>query len=240
MVSVCMAVYNGAKFVQAQIDSILPQLMMEDELIICDDCSNDNTLDIIRSCHSSNIKVYVNDNNLGVIKTFGKALSCAKGDFIFLCDQDDVWLDGKVSNCIEQLQTAHLVVTDCYIVNNNLERLQDSFFQTMGSGRGFFKNLKKNTYQGCCMVFRREILTMILPFPGSIPMHDEWIGFVAELFYKVKFVKAPLLLYRRHHHTVSPQQAGRSQFNLLKKLSFRFNLIRYAPLLLCRRFLSRS
>ena len=96
-ISVCMASYNGSKYIKNQIQSILIQLNNKDQLIIVDDCSIDNTLQIIKNFKDSRIKLIKNNRNVGVVATFQKAMKFAKGDIIFLSDQDDEWLDNKVT-----------------------------------------------------------------------------------------------------------------------------------------------
>ena len=97
MTSVCMATYNGQKYLREQIESILCQLSANDELVISDDHSTDSTVDIIRSYGDSRIKMYANELTKGVTHNFENALNKSKGDIIFLADQDDVWLPNKIS-----------------------------------------------------------------------------------------------------------------------------------------------
>ena len=115
MISVCMATYNGEKYIREQIDSILAQLGDKDELIVSDDGSADATLSIVRSFSDPRIKIISNTGKHGTNGNFENALKHAQGDYIFLSDQDDVWLPGKVNICLQALQTAHLVVHDCYV-----------------------------------------------------------------------------------------------------------------------------
>lgn len=98
-ISVCMATYNGAKFLTQQLESIIPQLNEEDELVIVDDCSTDNTLRIIQSTNDFRIKIFLNETNRGHVYSFGRALELASNDIIFMSDQDDIWLEGRIT-CI--------------------------------------------------------------------------------------------------------------------------------------------
>lgn len=237
MVSVCMATYNGERYICEQVASILPQLKETDELVISDDGSTDRTVYLINSFNDERIKLYKNDRHNGIVGNFENALMKSKGDFIFLSDQDDVWLPAKIEVCLKELRNYSLVVSDCYVVNTNLEKSGISFFGALNSGAGVLKNLRKNTYQGCCMCFRKELLPVVLPFPANIPMHDEWIGFVADLFFQVKFEAQPLSLYRRHDSTATSNIVGGSKSTLLKKLSYRWNLLRHVPTLLIKRYL---
>ena len=100
MISVCMASYNGEKYIKEQIDSILKQLSDEDELVISDDGSTDNTLSVIQSIHDKRIKLIHNQGEHGYSRNFENALKNSKGDYIFLSDQDDVWKDNKVETIL--------------------------------------------------------------------------------------------------------------------------------------------
>src|SRR5688500_13094934 len=97
MVSVCMATKNGATFIKEQLDSILPQLATDDEIIISDDCSGDDTLTVIRAFQDPRIRLLESSSEKGITRNFESSLNASKGDYIFLADQDDVWLPGKVN-----------------------------------------------------------------------------------------------------------------------------------------------
>ncbi|WP_394775110.1 glycosyltransferase family 2 protein [Flavobacterium sp.] len=228
-ISVCIATYNGGKFIKEQLDSILLQLNTSDEIIISDDGSSDNTLEILESYNDSRIKIFRNSFR-NIILNFEFALKQAKGDYIFLSDQDDVWLPNKVKVFLYSLTSYDVVVSNCKVVNANLEIINESFFQLNNSKKGLLSNLIKNSYLGCCLAFKKEVLIKALPFPKTIPMHDIWLGFVSELFFKSKFIEEPLLLYRRHGKNESPT-AENSPYNLFLKLKFRLNIIKYLPAL---------
>ncbi|WP_288864733.1 glycosyltransferase family 2 protein [uncultured Alistipes sp.] len=225
MISVCMATYNGEKYIREQIDSILAQLGDKDELIVSDDGSADATLSIVRSFSDPRIKIISNTGKHGTNGNFENALKHAQGDYIFLSDQDDVWLPGKVNICLQALQTAHLVVHDCYVTDGNLHILHPSFFEMRGSASGFWKNLLRNSYVGACEAFRRSILEYALPLPDKLPVyHDGWLGSLADIKGKVEFIRTPLIYFRRHDSNTS-QSARRSTFPLSKQISYRIKLL---------------
>lgn len=203
-VSVCMATYNGEPYIRQQVESILSQLSDRDELIISDDYSDDNTLSIVSSFGDSRVKL-INGPRSGVVNNFNNALIHAKGDIIFLADQDDVWAENKVSVFLMELSNPNvsLVVSDCTVVDSNLNTLKDSFFSLRSSRAGLINNLFKNSYLGCCMAFKRNVLNKALPFPDNTPMHDWWLGLIAEICGDVVFVQRKLLLYRRHGNNAS-------------------------------------
>ena len=224
-VSVCMAVYNGEKFIREQIQSVLTELQSNDELLIFDDLSTDATVKIAAEFeHDSRVRIARNHIQLGVVKNFDRALGQAKGDYIFLCDQDDVWLPGKVNLCVTALQKHLLVVTDCKLVDQTLNETAPSFFNLRNSGSGIFKNVWKNSYLGCCMAFRKELLSIALPIPEKMPMHDMWLGLLAELQGSVLFMSIQLCLYRRHQFAISAT-AGKSNLSFIRKIYVRAVLI---------------
>lgn len=233
MISVCVATYQGSQYIEEQLKSILDQLSPNDEIVISDDGSTDNTVAVVDMINDDRIKWVGVGGNLGVVRNFERAIAGAKGDVIFLSDQDDVWLSGKVQACLDALQSKLLVVTDCKIVDENLQETAHSFFELRGSGSGVLRNILVNSYLGCCMAFRRELLDYALPIPSNVPMHDMWIGLVAEMKGRVVFLPEPCLLYRRHLHNVTPM-VGNSKFSIYKRVKYRIILI----YLLAKRLLS--
>jgi len=219
-----MAVKNGAQFVREQIDSILPQLGAADELIISDDHSDDLTTDIVMSYMDPRIKLCFNSGS-GIVSNFENCLSACKGEFIFLCDQDDVWHPHKIESMLEHLKKHDLVVSDCILIGQQLESTGSSFFELNRSGRGFVRNLMRNSYMGCCMAFNRKVLQKALPFPDKIPMHDLWIGLIGELYFNVVFIPDQLVYHRRHHSNASATSEP-SPYSFFQKLGFRYKLVK--------------
>jgi glycosyltransferase involved in cell wall biosynthesis len=198
MISVCIPTYNGEKYIQRQLDSILVQLGDGDEVVISDDSSCDRTIEIIKAYQDSRIKLVEGCGFRNPIFNLENALKRAKGDYIFLSDQDDIWLAGKVNIPLEKLKQYDIVVCNGHIVDEDEKIIHSSYFEWKGSGAGFIKNLRKNSYLGCSLAFNRKVLDFMLPFPKRIAMHDIWIGMVGELIGKPCFIQEPLFLYRRH------------------------------------------
>jgi len=228
MVSVCMATYNGEHFLTEQIQSILRQLNSDDELIISDDNSTDDTLKIIKSFNDSRIKLFTHKSTGRPTENFQNALLKAKGEFIFLADQDDIWLAGKYHKVVSLLGLHDLVLSDSILVNEDLEEVNASFFKFHGSAKGVIRNAIKNSYFGSCMAFRRELLEFALPFPLSREIgHDVWLGLVAEMVGKVYFINEPLILYRRHSSAVTSHGIGRSKRSIYIKVLGRVIMLKY-------------
>lgn len=226
MISVCMATYNGEKYIKEQLDSILTQLSEEDEVIVSDDCSTDSTLDIVRDFHDPRIEILEGVRFGSPIFNFENALKHAVGDIIFLADQDDIWMPNKVKHMVERLEEYDLVVSDAQVINKEREITNHSFFELRGSRKGYWRNILKNNYLGCCIAFRRECLEYILPFPAKIAMHDIWIGLCVELHGKTLFLPEQLISYRRHGDNIS--QAGeKSKFSILYQLKYRLYFLIY-------------
>jgi glycosyltransferase involved in cell wall biosynthesis len=225
MISVCIATYNGEKYIKEQLDSILCQLSELDEVIISDDGSTDATIEIINGySDDSRIRLYFNTNKKGIVGNFENAMKNTRGDYLFLSDQDDVWLSGKLQLSIAALQNNDLVVTNCVITDENLNIINPSYFKLNNSRRGFIKNFYRSSYLGCCIAFKRKMLSEILPIPNKLHLyHDWWIGYIADMKYKVKFIETPCLLYRRHDYNMSTTGA-RSKQSLFKRFRDRFQL----------------
>ena len=224
MLSVCLATYNGEKYLREQLDSIICQLSETDEIIISDDGSNDNTLTILNQYDDIRIKVFHNEGEHGVVPNFENALRYSSGDYIFLADQDDVWIAGKVAKCLCLLQKYDLVVHNAEIVNGSCESSGYDFFSIRDSKSGFWTNLYKNRFVGCCMCFKREVLSYAIPFPPGILWHDMWIGLIAERHGLVYFEPTSLIKFRRHEDNASPT-ATKSNFSIFKQITYRLKML---------------
>lgn len=235
-ISVCMATFNGEKFIKAQVQSIIKQLSDADEIIISDDGSTDETINIISAFSDPRIRLVHHDSSpftaakpsrsYQVTKNFENALRYATGDYIFLSDQDDVWEDDKVEGCILLFKDkkCNLIVHDATVVDESGRVIAPSYFELVKSQTGFFKNIIKNSYLGCCMVFDRSILLQSLPFPNNLIAHDIWIGLTAERNGKVAFLEKKLIRYQRHSAAVTAS-GMKSKNSLNFKIKYRVELI---------------
>lgn len=225
MISVCMAAYNGEKYIREQLDSILSQLGENDEVVISDDGSKDGTRAVIESVGDKRIRYVENQGKHGFTHNFENALRHAKGDYIFLSDQDDIWVKNKVERVMQSLQHHHLVIHDCKTVNNDMIVLQESRFDFFHIKGGFFHHLIKSRYLGCCMAFDRTLLNKALPFPknDALVEHDIWIAAVGLLYFKTELLREQLILYRRHGNNVSDGgfEKGYSFFNKIYRRIYR-------------------
>jgi glycosyltransferase involved in cell wall biosynthesis len=204
-ISIAMTTYNGAKYLQAQLDSFRDQTRLPDELVVCDDGSSDDTMQILSDFQKAapfEVVVERNAVNLGFTKNFEKAVSLCTGDIVFLSDQDDIWFADK----IEQVETVfiqnqgfHLVIHDGEIVDDSLVRNNVFKIQQVIDGFGTDGVL----VMGGLTAIRRELLEHALPIPAGIIGHDVWFHEIAR-FLQVRFVfRQCLQLIRRHGENTS-------------------------------------
>lgn len=220
-----MAACNGCRYISEQISSVLSALQEDGELVISLDPSSDNTEELIKdfSVKDKRVKLFYG-NGEGIQKNFENALKHCSGEIIFLCDQDDVWDKMKVSEILKVFNKENvlLVVHDAEIVDKNLNTVKNSYFEVRNCKSGFLRNILKNSYIGCCMAFKRELLNFCLPFPDKIPMHDQYLGLIAEKHGKVAFIPKKLIKYRRH----SGNLTGLRHSGIYQMLKWRFEIVK--------------
>jgi glycosyltransferase involved in cell wall biosynthesis len=225
MISICIATYNGEKYIKQQIDSILEQISLTDEIIICDDTSTDETVLIIKDYHDSRIKVYKNELRMGHVRNFEKALYLTTGEYIFLSDQDDIWLPGRVVEMMKFLGEN----SKALLVSSNFDLINEA-----GIGIGEFRKLKpvcrfevvnigliflgRMPYYGCTFLFKRKILDYCLPIPSGIESHDIWIALIANLFGGAVNIPGATLQHRIHSRNVTVKNS-RNLFVVIKSRS---------------------
>ena len=230
-ISVCIATYNGAKYIKEQLESILCQLSEDDEVIVSDDSSTDETLQRIAELDDSRIQIYIFDRDKSglslinlVTTNFENALKKATGEIIFLADQDDVWCENKDKIMSLILKEYDYVVSDCYLTDSNLIVKSNTRFDgsvTLSRWKALYK---PTPWQGCCAAFRRSVLEKSLPFPKGIQSHDRWIGYVASFFFTYKILEDPLIFYRRHDTNASTS-TGKSRNGIVYKIRTRLKYI---------------
>lgn len=224
-ISVCMAAYNGARFIEAQLHSILPQLADDDEIVIVDDGSDDDTISRVAGVHASRIRLLTHERNEGVAATFEDALRHATGDILFLCDDDDAWAPNKVERVLQEFSAdpdVQIVTTRAALIDEHGAPLPDSRVNRFGRFvPGFWRNVMMNHYQGSAMAIRASLLGRVLPFPRHRAfLHDVWIGTRNEATGgRTVFIEEPLLYYRRHGSNASRRHP------LLRLIRVRFELL---------------
>lgn len=215
MISVCMASYNGERFIREQISSILPQLGENDELVISDDKSKDTTVEIIKGFKDKRIKLLIHKEQSTYTANFENALKNCKGDYIFLCDQDDIWMPNKVKVMMKYLLNGYdMVISDAIVVDEELNIKIESRNKHFGIKNGFLHNFIKSRYLGCCFAFNKKVRDSSLPFPRNTKLahHDSWISLIAEMKFRTIVIDEPLMKYRRHFQNASTGGETRSSF----------------------------
>lgn len=211
-VSVCLATYNGASFVAEQLQSILDQLGADDEIIVVDDGSADNTLDIVRGFGDPRIRIFPNERNVGVNAAFARAIGLATKDFILLSDQDDVWTPDRKELMLQAFHDPRVdVVAGNYrLIGREGGPLPGSLAPDLraAESRSRLPNLTRiflgrQNYYGCAMAFRTSVRDMILPYPAAMECHDIWIGMVGVVAGSMAHLETPVLLHRVHGNNAS-------------------------------------
>jgi glycosyltransferase involved in cell wall biosynthesis len=201
LVSIVIATFNGAAYLEEQLESIITQTYPNIEIIASDDGSIDNTIEILLkySAAHKNFTLLKNTNNLGYIKNFEQAMTVASGEYIAPCDQDDYWHPNKISLMVDAIENYPMLYSDSELVDDKL--------QSLGKKMSDKKNLA--TYTNClvfatdnCIAGHATLLTKKLflsaiPFPKQIP-HDWWLPYVATFYGGVKYLDIPLVKYRNH------------------------------------------
>jgi len=231
-VSVCMAAFQGERYVSAQLQSILVQLSDSDEVIVVDDHSSDRTCEEVRSLGDPRIRLIERPRNQGVAKSFEEALSYATGSVIFLSDQDDLWARGKVSIVLRAFASnprVTLVATDAALIDEDGNRLGNSYYAWRGPfSSGVWSNLVRCKFLGCTMAFRSELVPKVLPFPHQFAvLHDIWIGVVNSITSgSTLYIDEPLVCYRRHSRSFTAGRLSRIR-QLQTRLHLLYTVVRY-------------
>lgn len=214
-VSVVMTTYNGEKYLEQQIVSILSSTYQDFELYIVDDGSQDNTMELLnqyKEKYPDKIHLSRNETNLGVTLNFLNAVSKTTSEYIMLCDQDDVWKVDKIAKTLKRVKQMEVqfgkelpiaVFTDAYVVDESLNIIHESFFR---SGRldprltDLSHLLMENKLIGCTVMINQAVRRILRssPLPKRAKFHDGWLGLIAASVGKIGFIKEPTLFYRQH------------------------------------------
>jgi glycosyltransferase involved in cell wall biosynthesis len=236
-ISVCITTYNGEKYVKDQIDSIIEQLTTEDEIIVVDDFSTDNTLNIIESINDLRIKIFNNGQNKGHVYSFSRAISLANNEIIFMSDQDDIWIKGRV-----KLMVNMLLESGASVISSNslfIDAVGNRIFYSVdgikkNNSNKYFRNILeifmgKTNYFGCAMALKKDICKIVLPIPSFVESHDLWIALASNLFRSNCHIDENTLYRRVHNSNASIINRG-----LLQRIWSRIIFLRSIMVLLFR------
>ncbi|WP_431023369.1 glycosyltransferase [Halomonas sp. H5] len=229
-VSVCIAAYNGEEYIFEQVRSVLDQMGDRDELIIVDDASTDSTRDKVESIKDDRVFLINNKKNIGHVRTFEKAISRAQGEFVFLADQDDIWVEGRLLDMLETLMSspAPTVATNFYIFSGSVFKAKENkrklpeFYNFHSALFGIIKG--DIPYYGCCMAFRSEIKDALIPFPRFVESHDIWLAINSLFNGGITHLKKESLYHRIHDNNATPKRR-RSLFKVLRTRLYFFVMI---------------
>ena len=215
--SVALAVYNGADRLPRQLQSLARQTRRPDELVVFDDCSTDGSVAVLRRFADSApfpMRVHCQSRNVGSTRNFNCAIEATSGDFIALCDQDDVWLPNKLATLESALATgAGMAFSDAHIVDSLLQPTGKRLWPSLGftprqqyrieHGHGVDLLLRANVVAGASMAFAARHKAMVLPIDEGW-VHDAWISLLIAAVDRCQPIAEPLFCYREHGH----QQIG--------------------------------
>lgn len=211
-----IATYNGEKYLEEQMNSIISQSIKPDKIIVVDDCSADGTIRIIgeyKKMYPEMIIFEQNEENLGHKKTFERGISMCETDYIALSDQDDIWEPGKIKRCycaLEQNKDAKLCFHDFKLIDEKGNLFAKSYWESASislpvygvKARKRLANLT-NVISGCAMFFSSDLKGYLLPMPDSKwSLHDWWITVVAFFLGNPIIVREALTCYRFHKDQV--------------------------------------
>jgi glycosyltransferase involved in cell wall biosynthesis len=228
-ISVCMAAFNGSKHIKEQLESILSELDAHDEVIVVNDCSTDNTGDIVAGIGDTRIRLINSPSNAGYVRTFERSLAEASGEYVFLSDQDDIWIPGRVELMIDAMQDKNMVVSNCRHIEGEPGRFHQIRLRTVDSNRTL-RNIVGilvgyRLHWGCAMAFRRTLLHQILPFPSYMAeSHDQWIALVGIVNRSMQYLETDTILHRLHGYNLTPKGIRGFRKILKARLAFLRNL----------------
>lgn len=226
MISVAIPTYNGEKYLREQLDSLYNQTLIPDEIVVVDDCSKDGTVSILEEYRNRyGLKYVINETNLGYNKNFEKAISLCTGDYIALCDQDDIWLPEKIQksfDIISKFPENEPSLVSSFSCTD--KRILESPIPCDRKDGDWRMNFVEYESQGCTLMFNRKLRDYILPIPEGI-MYDGFIGFVASLIGNREYIGEYLMYYRIHQSNSFQGSGTRPILQTVKR-----NLYKYVPL----------
>lgn len=215
-VSVCMATYNGARYLEPQLASILAELEPQDEVVIVDDASRDSTPRYLQEVDDPRVHVHLRTVNRGYVRTFEEALQLATGDVVMLADQDDVWVPGRRALFVSALEDSGVAASNLELLGSGDALPHPITGRTWRldprSSRHGVRNALRilagvAPYYGCAMAVRRDALERVLPFPDFLDeSHDLWIAMFANAHRIMRHVDQPTIRRRIHDANASPSR----------------------------------
>lgn len=225
-ISIILATYNGEKYLREQLDSIVAQTYQPYELIIQDDCSTDNTVAIIQEyLPHLPIQLEINPVNVGYIHNFELALSKAHGEFIALCDQDDIWESNKLELLLSHIGDSSLIYSNSLLIDSEGNSLKKTLAEKLNnhfiSSHSPIAFVYDNCVSAHALMFRRSLLPQLFPFPNAL-YFDAWVAANAASANGVTYLDQILVRYRQHS-TNTLAQTAKPKISLFKKIALKAN-----------------
>jgi glycosyltransferase involved in cell wall biosynthesis len=201
LVSIAMCTYNGERFLREQLNSLIAQDYPNLELIVVDDKSTDSTFDILQEYEKKYPYIHTiqNDKNIGFVRNFEKAIQHCTGEYIALCDQDDIWFPHKITTLVNNIGDAGLIYSQVKRINENGTLLDKDLIRSNSlEGKCHLNFLFKSGIPGHLCLMKKEVLSKALPFPEGISFHDRWIIFITAALCGIKAYPEVLSLHRKH------------------------------------------
>lgn len=201
-ISIIMATYNGEDYIREQLDSIVGYLKPRDELLISDDGSTDETIQIVEKYVNKypNVKL-THGPHEGTSMNFISAIPKCSGDIVLFCDQDDIWMSEKIETIrsfFESHPTIQLVMHNAVFCDGKGSSLEGDIFTRRKARHGVVRNLFYSTYYGCCMGVKRDFLLKYCSSLRCGTQYDQYIGLLAEWEHCSGFIKDTLVIHRYH------------------------------------------
>ena len=233
LVSIAMATYNGEKYLREQLDSIYNQTYKNIEVIVSDDCSTDKTVEILDEYSKQyGLRYFVNAKNIGYVKNFEIVISICAGDYIALADQDDIWLPEKLEVLLNEIGHNITIHSDAELINKDGEFIKESwttYYRKSKKSEMLNYIFDNNNVTGCTSLFKKELLSKLLPFPSDFKYHDAWLSLVSCNNGGIKYLDKSLIKYRLHDSNVVGENKNISlqddDYQVYKNSIFRCNTL---------------
>lgn len=223
MIDILMTTYNGEKFLSTQLDSILCQTFKDWRLFIKDDCSTDDTLNILRyySERDDRITIVENNEKLGAGRNFLSLLEISSADYIAFCDQDDYWFENKLEVLYENITKTNkdeptLMVSNCLVWQYPTNEISKNYNYVMPN------TLKDVLFmggmQGCLTIFNKALKEILNQKYKYVWLHDHYLLLAAMTFGKVQYIQQPLMLYRQHNSNTTAHFSTKQIGEIGKKI----------------------
>jgi glycosyltransferase involved in cell wall biosynthesis len=235
-IQILISTYNGNSYISSQFNSLMAQSYGDFYIIARDDGSLDQSLVFLKQ--NANHVLEDSLGNLKPCQSFGQLLIASNADYVFCCDQDDIWQPQKVELMLQKMQhlesihgvqTPILVHHDLEVVNENLETIAASMWSWRGldvvKGAKLNRLVLQNVVTGCAMLVNRALLNKALPLPKEAAMHDWWLALVAAAFGVIEAVPVSLVRYRQH----SQNSLGAKQFSAIQVLKTLLGKVELKP-----------